>query len=71
MWQIDALHMGYPFAGNRMLRDLLVAKGTEIGRLHVSALMKKMAIEAIFRRPTPRSRLQDTRSPLMCCASWR
>ncbi|CAN5915969.1 hypothetical protein BH23PLA1_BH23PLA1_26930 [soil metagenome] len=34
-----------------MLRDLLVAEGTKVGRLHVSTLMKKMAIKAICRRP--------------------
>jgi len=33
-----------------MLRDLLAAEGVKVGRLHVSTLMKKMAIEAIYRR---------------------
>ena len=51
MRRIDELHMNYPFAGSRMLRDLLRAEGLKIGRLHVSTLMKKMAIEAIYRRP--------------------
>ena len=51
MRRIDELHMNYPFAGSRMLRDLLGAEGIKIGRLHVSTLMKKMAIEAIYRRP--------------------
>jgi putative transposase len=51
MRRIDELHMNYPFAGSRMLRDLLNAEGVRIGRLHVSTLMKKMAIEAIYRRP--------------------
>ncbi|WP_306286230.1 IS3 family transposase [Sphingomonas sp. Ant20] len=51
MRRIDALHMDYPFAGSRMLRDLLAAEGIKVGRLHVSTLMKKMAIEAIYRRP--------------------
>jgi putative transposase len=50
MRRIDALHMDYPFAGSRMLRDLLAAEGIKVGRLHVSTLMKKMAIEAIYRR---------------------
>jgi putative transposase len=48
---IDALHMDYPFAGSRMLRDLLAAEGIKVGRLHVSTLMEKMAIEAICRWP--------------------
>jgi putative transposase len=51
MRQIDALHMDFPFAGSRMLRDLLAAEGIKVGRLHVSTLMRKMAIEAIYRRP--------------------
>ncbi len=51
MRRIDALHMDFPFAVSRMLRDLLAAEGIKVGRLHVSTLMKKMAIEAIYRRP--------------------
>jgi transposase InsO family protein len=49
--RLDQLHMDFPFAGSRMLRDLLAAEGVKVGRLHVSTLMKKMAIEAIYRRP--------------------
>ncbi|WP_336953334.1 IS3 family transposase [Sphingobium aromaticivastans] len=51
MRRIDELHLEFPFAGSRMLRDLLRQEGTEIGRQHVATLMKKMAIEAIYRRP--------------------
>ena len=51
MRRIDELHMDYPFAGSRMLRDLLAGEGIAVGRLHVATLMKKMAIEAIYRRP--------------------
>ena len=51
MRRIDELHMDFAFAGSPMLRDLLGAEGIEVGRLHVSTLMKKMAIEAIYRRP--------------------
>ena len=50
MRRIDELHMDFPFAASRMLRDLLAAEGINVGRLHVSTLMKKMAIEAIYRR---------------------
>ena len=32
MRQIDELHLNYPFAGSRMLRDLLRADGIMIGR---------------------------------------
>ena len=51
MRQIDALHLDYPFAGSRMLRDLLGRTGVSVGRRHVASLMKRMGIEAIYRRP--------------------
>jgi len=51
MRRIDELHLGYPFAGSRMLRDLLRGEGVMIGRAHVITLMKKMGVEAIYRRP--------------------
>ena len=51
MRRIDELHLEFPFAGSRMLRDLLGQEGIKAGRLHVASLMKKMAIEAIYRRP--------------------
>jgi putative transposase len=51
MRRIDELHLEYPFAGSRMLRDLLNREGVEIGRRHVATLMKRMGVEAIYRRP--------------------
>ena len=51
MRRIDELHLDYPFAGSRMLRDLLRGEGVVIGRQHVITLMKRMGIEAIDRRP--------------------
>ncbi len=51
MRRMDELHLEFPFAGSRMLRDLLRAEGIEIGRQHVATLMKRMGIEAIYRRP--------------------
>ncbi|WP_167659785.1 IS3 family transposase [Brucella pseudogrignonensis] len=51
MRRIDELHLEYPFAGSRMLQGLLKGEGLEVGRLHVATLMKKMGIEAIYRRP--------------------
>lgn len=51
MRRLDALHLDYPFAGSRMLQDMLVREGISIGRRHVRALMKKMGIEAIYHRP--------------------
>jgi putative transposase len=51
MARIDRLHLDDPFAGSRMLRDMLNTEGVEIGREHVRILMKKMGIEALYRRP--------------------
>ena len=51
MRRMDELHLDYPFAGSRMLRDLLRGEGVEIGRQHVATLMKRMGIQAIYRRP--------------------
>jgi putative transposase len=51
MRRIDELHLDYPFAGSRMLRDLLRGEDVEIGRQRVATMMKRMAIEAIYRRP--------------------
>ncbi len=52
MRQMDQLHLEFPFAGSRMLRDLLAADGSEVGRRHVTTLMRKMGIEAAYRRPS-------------------
>jgi putative transposase len=49
MRRIDELHLNYPFAGSRMLRDMLRAEGVTIGRELVATLMRRMAIEAIYR----------------------
>jgi putative transposase len=51
MRRIDELHLNHPFAGSRMLRDLLRQQGLEVGRRHVKTLMKRMGIEAIYRKP--------------------
>jgi putative transposase len=51
MRRIDELHLEFPFAGSRMLRGLLAAEGCKIGRRHVKTLMKRMGIEALYRRP--------------------
>ncbi len=51
MRRMDELHLEHPFAGSRMLRDLLAADGSLIGRRHVTTLMRKMGIEAVFRKP--------------------
>jgi putative transposase len=51
MRRLDRLHLELPFAGSRMLRGLLTAEGYKIGRRHVRTLMKRMGIEALYRRP--------------------
>jgi putative transposase len=52
MRRMDELHLEFPFAGSRMLRDLLNQEGTPIGRRHVATLMKRMGIEALYRKPS-------------------
>jgi len=51
MRRMDELHLEFPFAGSRMLRDLLNKEGIKVGRCHVATLMKRMGIEAIYRKP--------------------
>jgi putative transposase len=52
MRRLDQLHLDYPFAGSRMLRDMLRAEGVAIGRERVAGMMRRMGIEAIYRRPS-------------------
>ena len=51
MRKIDELHLEYPFAGNRMLRDFLERDKISIGRRHMRTVMHRMGIEAIYRKP--------------------
>ena len=51
MKRIDRLHLEMPYAGSRMLRDLLSQDGIQVGRKHVATLMKRMGIEALYRKP--------------------
>lgn len=50
MRRIDELHLNYPFAGARMLRDMLKLEGMAVGRKHIGTLMAKMGIGAIYRK---------------------
>ena len=60
MRRIDELHTEHPFAGARMLRGLLRAEGYAVGRRHVSTLMTRMGVEALYRKPnTSRKRAGD------------
>ena len=47
MRAMDELHLEYPFAGSRMLRDMLCQDGFDVGRKHVATLMRRMGIEAL------------------------
>ena len=52
MRRIDEIHLEYPFAGSRMMRDMLRREGFFSGRRHVATLMRRMGIEALYRRPS-------------------
>ncbi len=56
MRRIDELHLQYPFAGARMLRDVLQREGHRVGRRHVATLMRRMGITAVSRTPRPSQR---------------
>ena len=51
MRAIDELHLEHPFAGSRMLRDMLKARGFAVGRKHVATLMRRLRLEALYRKP--------------------
>jgi putative transposase len=46
----DELHLSFPFAGSRMLRDMLKLEGVAVGRKHVRTLMERIRIAAIDRK---------------------
>ena len=68
MRRIDELHLDYPFAGSRMLRDMLGREGVHGGRQRIATMMRRMGIEALYRRPKRRSRRRGTRSIPISCA---
>lgn len=51
MLRMDQLHLEMPFAGARMLRDKLRLEGYHIGRKHAATLMRRMGLEALYRKP--------------------
>jgi putative transposase len=51
MRRLDELHLQWPFYGSRKLARELQKEGHEVGRRHVVTLMRRMGIEAIYRRP--------------------
>ena len=48
---IDEIHMKYPFYGSRRIRNELRDLGQDVGRGHVSTLMQKMGIRALYQKP--------------------
>jgi putative transposase len=52
MKRIDELNLARPFAGSRMLRDMLNREGFGVGRRHVATLMRRMGIQALYRQPS-------------------
>jgi len=52
MRRMDELHLELPFAGSQMLRDLLNQEGIAIGRCHVTTLMKRLRIKALYTKPS-------------------
>ena len=48
---IDEIPMKHPFMGSRSIRDQLQDSGQQVGRGHVSTLMKKMGIAAMYKKP--------------------
>jgi putative transposase len=48
---IDEIHLEEPYLGSRGMRNVLRMRGMKAGRIHVRTLMRKMGIEAIYRKP--------------------
>lgn len=51
MREFDELHLKYPIAGSWLVKDISPQDGHPVGRKHVAALMKRMNIEAVYKRP--------------------
>jgi putative transposase len=48
---IDEIHLRYPFYGSRRIRDELCDNGFHVSRDRVRTLMKRMGVEALYRKP--------------------
>jgi putative transposase len=51
MRRIDEIHLESPFFGSRKIVDQLRRDGHDVGRRHVVTLMRRMGIEAQYRKP--------------------
>ena len=66
MRRIDELHLEYPFAGSRMMRGLRRQEGLSSGPRHIATLMRRMGIDALYRKPnTSRRRPGHTVYPYL------
>lgn len=50
MRRLDELHLQMPFYGARKLTAQLRREGHDVGRRHVATLMRRMGIEALYRK---------------------
>jgi putative transposase len=48
---MDEIHLEYPFMGSRGIKNELWNKSYKVGRSHIRTLMRKMGIEAIYKKP--------------------
>jgi putative transposase len=71
MRRIDELHLEHPFYGARRLAKQLEREGNDVGRLHATTLMRRMGIEALYRRPRTSIPARDARSIPTCSTVWR
>ena len=51
MRRLDELHLAHPFYGSRQLARHLRREGVVVGRHRVRRLMRRMGMEAIYRKP--------------------
>lgn len=51
MRRLDELHLAHPWMGSRSLRDQLQRVGIAVSRDRVRRLMRKMGINAVYRKP--------------------
>lgn len=64
---IDEIHLEDPCLGSRGIKSILKMKGHEAGRIHVKTLMRKMGIEAIYKKPRLSTPHPDMWSIPTCC----
>ena len=51
MRRMDEMHLDHPFAGSRMLRDMLRREGHSISRRRGRSLMRKMGLQTLYHKP--------------------